>query len=69
MTDAAWVALAAGIPATISSLAALVIAFRTGRKVDVVQEQTNGMQATLIKHAEKIARDDERANPTLLPPH
>ena len=65
MTDAMWVALAAGIPATITSLAALVAAIRTGRKVDVVQQQTNGMQATLIKHAEKIARDDERASPTM----
>ena len=65
MTDTAWIALTAGVPATISSVAALIVALRTGRKVDVVQQQTNGMQATLIKHAEKIARDDERANPTL----
>lgn len=61
MTDAAWVALAAGVPATISSLAALIIAIRTGRKVDQVERQTNSMHDKLMKGAYEKGGADERA--------
>ena len=61
MTDAAWIALAAGVPATITSLAALIVALRTGRKVDVVERQTNSMHDKLMKGAYEKGGADERA--------
>ena len=61
MTDTVWIAIASGVPATISSLAALIIAIRTGRKVDQVERQTNSMHDKLMKGAYEKGGADERA--------
>lgn len=65
MSDAVIIGLCASIPATITAAAAFVVAWRTGRKVDVVEKQTNSMHDKLMKGAYKQGGDDERANPSV----
>ena len=54
----------ATIPAILTALASLIVAFRTGQKVDRVETQTNSMHDVIVKAERKDARDKERANPT-----
>ena len=57
-------ALLATVPTMLTALAGLIVAWRTSNKVDRVEAHTNGMQKLIVASAEKVARDDERANPT-----
>lgn len=53
--DAATVtALCAGIVTIITALTTLVVTLRTGKKVDVVSEQTNGHLTTAAARTEQL---------------
>jgi len=59
-----FIAFLATIPAVITALAGLIVAWRTHQKVAQVEAHTNGMQKIIVASAEKGARDQERAVPT-----
>lgn len=52
MSDQFWVfaaVLVSTLPATIAALGALIIAFRTGKRVDQVYHATNSMKDELVR--------------------
>ncbi len=57
MSDAVIIGLCASVPATITAIAALIVAWRTGNKVDVVRHQTNDMHDKLMKTEYKRGQD------------
>ncbi len=51
MSDLVLVALIMAIPPTLASLASVVMAWKTGKKVEEVHKATNGMKDALIASA------------------
>ena len=71
MTEAVQVAILVSIPATIGSIANLILSLKQRVKIDAIHEATNGMQATLIAQTKTISyaegmaqqREDEKKGP------
>jgi hypothetical protein len=63
LSDAVIIGLCASVPATIAAVASLVIAIRTGKKVDIVEHQTNSMHQRLMAAEYKRGAEDERSLP------
>ncbi len=58
MSDAFWVALFVGIPASITAVGVILIAYwqlATKKKVEEVHQATNGLQSELVRKAEDVA--------------
>ena len=55
ISDTVWTAILTSLPMTIAAIATLVVAIRTGRKVEQVHIATNSMKDALVAKTEKEA--------------
>lgn len=65
MSDAFWIALFASFAPTIAAIAALIVAIRTGRKVEEVRKNTNGLVEERVARAKEDGRKEAFQEVTL----
>lgn len=51
MTETLWIALIAGIPIIITSIANLIVTIRSNIQIDLIEKNTNSMKDALVKAA------------------
>lgn len=54
MTDAFYIAAIASVPPTIAAVATLIVALRSGRKLDVIHDLTNSLTEKRVEKAEEL---------------